>query len=111
MMLYLKVEVTRIFGKVPSGRTGRFFAVLTSEAISSGRFDETTTYCLAMNCCNERDANREFNRLDGEIRDKYKNACVSIRAISATEYDYFQSREEVFDDFMHQILGGKVVKS
>jgi hypothetical protein len=111
MMLYLKVEITRIFGKVPSGRTGRFFAVLTSEAISSGRFDETTTEYLAINCCDERDANRELRRIDEHVRDKFPNACVSIRAIGATEYDYYKSLEEVFDDFMHQILGGKVVKS
>jgi hypothetical protein len=111
MMLYLRIEVTRIFSKVPTGRTGRFFAALDSEAISSGRFDETTTYCLAVNCCDERDANREFRRRDEEIRDRHPNACVSIRSINATEYDYYQSREEVFDDFMHQILGGKVVKS
>jgi hypothetical protein len=111
MMLYLKIEITRIFGKVPSGRTGRFFAALTSEAISSGRFDETTTEYLAINCCDERDANREFRRIDEHVRDKFPNAIVSIRAINATEYDYYKSLEEVFDDFMHQILVGKVVKS
>lgn len=110
-MLYLRVEVTRICGKVPSGRTGRFFAVLTSEAISSGRFDETTTEFLAVNCCDERDANREFRRRDGEIRQRFPNAIVSIRAISANEYEYYKSQEEVFDDFMHRILEGKVVKS
>lgn len=111
MMLYLRVDVTRIFGKVPSGRTGRFFAALTSEAISSGRFDETTTEYIAVDCCDERDANREFRRRDGEIRETFPNAIVSIRAINATDYDYYKSQEEVFDDFMHRILGGKVVKS
>ena len=111
MMLYLKVDVTRIFSKVPSGRTGRFFAALTSEAISSGRFDETTTEYLAVNCSDERDAHCEFRRRDEEIRDRFPHACVSIRSINATEYDYYQSQEEEFDDFMHRILGGKVVKS
>jgi hypothetical protein len=111
MMLYLKVDVTRIFGKTPSGRTGRFFAALTSAAIASGRFDETSTEYLAVNCCDERDANSEFRRREQEIRESFPNACVSIRAINATEYDYYKSQEEVFDDFMHRILGGKVVKS
>ena len=111
MMLYLRVEVTRICGKVPSGRTGRFFAVLTSEAISSGRFDETRTEYIAVNCCDERDANSEFSRREQETRKMFPDACVTIRSITPNEYDYYKSQEEVFDDFMHRILGGKVVKS
>lgn len=111
MMLYLRVEVTRIFGKVPPGKTSRFFAALTSEAISSGRFDETMTDYIALNCIDERDANREFRRLENAAREQFPNACVSIRAITANEYDFYQSKEEEFDDFMHRILGGKVVKS
>lgn len=108
MMLYMRVDVTRIFGKTPTGRTGRFFAALTSEAISSGRFDETHTEFLAINCCDERDANQEFRRRDEEIRHRFPNACVAIRSLSETEYDYYLSRDEVFDNFMHRILGGKV---
>lgn len=108
MMLYLRIEVTRIFGKVPTGRTGRFFAVLASEAISSGRFDETHTEYLAINCCDERDANEEFRRRDNELCSKFPNAIVSIRCITANEYDYYKSQEEEFDDFMHRILNGKV---
>lgn len=107
MMLYLRIDVKRVFGKVPSGKTGRFFASLASEAISTGRFEETHTTFLAINCCDERDANEEFRRRDDELYKMYPNACVSIRVISETKYDEYISQEEEFDIFMHRILRGK----
>ncbi len=109
MMLYLRIDVTRIFGKVPTGKTGRFFSSLASDAISTGRFDETYTEFVAINCCDERDANDEFRRRDNELYDKFPNSRVSIRAITANEYDYYALQDEKFDDFMHRILNGKVV--
>jgi hypothetical protein len=107
-MLYLRIDVTRVFGKVPSGKTGRFFASLASDAISSGRFEETHTEVIAINCCDERDANEEFRRRDDDLYSKFPNARVSIRAISEKEYDLNVYKNEVFDDFMHRILNGKV---
>lgn len=109
MMLYLRCEVTRKFGKAPIGRP--FFDDLKSDANNCGRFDESMTDHIALNCCDERDANREFRRIENAAREQFPNACVSIRAITPNEYDYYQSQEEEFDDFMHRILGGKVVKS
>jgi hypothetical protein len=109
MMLYLRIDVTRVFGKVPSGKTGRFFASLASDAISSGRFEETHTEVIAINCCDERDANEEFRRRDDELYSKFPNSRVSIRAITANEYDSYAYKNEQFDDFMHRILNGKVV--
>jgi hypothetical protein len=108
MMLYLRIDVKRVFGKVPSGKTGRFFASLAADAISSGRFEETHTTCIAINCCNARDAEEEFSRRDDELYQRYPNATVSIRAISEKEYDIFMDKEERFDDWMHCVLNGKV---
>lgn len=109
MMLYLRIDVKRVFGKVPTGKTGRFFSSLASDAISIGRFEETLTTCVAINCCDARDAEEEFSRRDDELYQRYPNANVSIRSISAKEYDFFMRKEECFDDFMHRILNGKVV--
>ena len=108
MMLYMRIEVKRGFGKVPSSKAGRFFASLAADAISTGRFEETHTTCIAVDCCDERDANREFARRGNDLFELYENAAVSIRAISAKEYDDFMEKEERFDDFMHRILNGKV---
>ena len=104
MMLYLRIDVKRVFGKVPYGRTGKFFASLESDAIWSGRFEETHTTCVAIDCCNASDAEEEFIRRDDELYQRYPNACVTIRMISEKEYDIFEDKEEKFDDFMHQIL-------
>ena len=108
MMLYLRIDVKRVFGKVPSGKTGRFFACLASDAISTGRFEETHTIYEAINCCDSRDAEEEFTRRDDELYQRYPNACVTIRCISANEYDSSMEKEERFDDWMHRVLHGKV---
>lgn len=109
MMLYLKIDVKRVFGKVPSGKTGRFFASLASDAISTGRFEETHTIYEAIDCCDSRDAEKEFGRRDDELYQRFPDATVSIRCITAKEYDIYMEKEERFDDFMHRILNGKVV--
>lgn len=107
-MLYLRVDILRKFGKAPVGRP--FFDDLKAYANNFGRFEETLTEFFAISCCNERDANSEFIRKEQEIRERFPNACVSICSLSANEYDYYLDQEELFDDFMHRVLEGKVVK-
>jgi hypothetical protein len=99
-MLYLKIQVTRVYGKVPSGKPSRFFSSLASDAIASGRFDETRTEYAAINCCDLRDADQEFEMRRVQLKEAFNDSNViwSIRRLTKHEHDMAMRQQEIFEE-------------
>jgi hypothetical protein len=100
MMLYLKIEITRVYGKVPSGKPSRFFASLASDAIASGRFDETRTEYYAINCCDMRDADQEYEMRRLQLKEAFHDSNVvwSIRRLTKHEHDTAMALQDKFEE-------------
>lgn len=97
MIAFIETKITRVFGKVPSKRG--WFAASSSDAIASGRFDETTFLYEAVYCDDSRDADMEVKRRREKLIETYTDRPVwfDVTLITEAEFDFQVAKEEAFE--------------
>lgn len=97
MIAYIEIKITRFYGKVPSSK---WFASLSSDAITSGRFDETETTYEIVDCDDSFDVQQEVKRRREKLIDKYtdKHVWFDVHSISKHEFKLLCVKNKDFEN-------------
>jgi hypothetical protein len=99
MIAYIETKITRIFGRVPSCKAECWFASPFSDAIASGRFDETITTYEEIDCCDALDVDQEVKRRREKLIELYTDKSVrfDVRSIPERQYNFVCKKDKEFE--------------